>query len=205
MGTSVGLRLRPSGHCGAIARLLGLAVVRVEDQDAVAEALRGYEAGLDFADALHRSSSVPTAAEFATFDLVSAKKAPRGEGAVRVRQLDARPIPGRGVGMYPDRAQKVRCTCGRPAHPCPSATSTDASASHMARSRDSSSVAGPGRRRQLLCRARFVRGPRQHPFYGSRFTTQSRSDTLVLNPPEFLDESRQTFRTPQPPYTKSLG
>jgi hypothetical protein len=86
---------------------------------------------MDFADALHLFSSMPTVTEFATFDLGLAKKAPQGEGAVRARLLDAQTSPGRGVGMYLDRAQKVRCTCGRPAHPCPSATSTDATAWHL--------------------------------------------------------------------------
>jgi predicted nucleic-acid-binding protein len=80
---------------GANLRLLGLSALQVEDEDAVAEALRGYEAGLDFADALHRSPSVPTLGEFATFVQALATKAPRGEGALRVHLLEARPDASR--------------------------------------------------------------------------------------------------------------
>lgn len=76
---------------GAIVRLLGFATLQVEDERAVAEALRGYEAGMDFADALHLSSSAPTVTEFATFDQGLAKKAPQDAAAVCVRLLDARP------------------------------------------------------------------------------------------------------------------
>lgn len=75
----------------AVVRLLGLATLQVEDENAVAEALRAYEAGMDFADALHLSSSALTVTEFATFDQGLAKKAPQGEGAVRIRLLEARP------------------------------------------------------------------------------------------------------------------
>ncbi len=62
--------------------LLGLEGVRVADPQAVSEALSGYEAGLDFADALHLSLS-GEAARFATFDSRFAKKA---------RKLQARQI-----------------------------------------------------------------------------------------------------------------
>ena len=73
---------------GAIVRLLGLPELQVEDGDTVADALRGYEAGMDFADALHLLSCAPTVTEFATFDRALAKKAPSVEGATRVALLD---------------------------------------------------------------------------------------------------------------------
>lgn len=46
---------------------LGLPQVQVADPEAVEAALRGYEAGLDFAEALHLALS-GDADEFATFD-----------------------------------------------------------------------------------------------------------------------------------------
>jgi predicted nucleic-acid-binding protein len=56
----------------AIARsfraLTGLATVTVEDDGGVTQALDWFEAGLDFADALHLSSSCSEADGFATFD-----------------------------------------------------------------------------------------------------------------------------------------
>ena len=75
---------------GAIVRLLGLPELQVEDADTVADALRGYEAGMDFADALHLFSCVPSVTEFATFDQTLAKRAPGIEGATRVQFLEAR-------------------------------------------------------------------------------------------------------------------
>lgn len=75
---------------GAIVRLLGLPELQVEDADTVADALRGYEAGMDFADALHLFSCVPSVTEFATFDQTLAKRAPGIEGATRVQLLEAR-------------------------------------------------------------------------------------------------------------------
>jgi predicted nucleic-acid-binding protein len=48
-------------------RLLGLPNVRVEDPDAVIQAISWFEHGLDFADALHSASS-QKAERFATFD-----------------------------------------------------------------------------------------------------------------------------------------
>ena len=74
-------------------RLLGLPELQVEDGGTVADALRGYEAGMDFADALHLFSCVPTVTEFATFDLALAKKAPSVEGAARVHLIGARRKP----------------------------------------------------------------------------------------------------------------
>ena len=48
-------------------KLMGLPNVRVEDQQAVFQAISWYESGLDFADALHLASSVK-ADRFVTFD-----------------------------------------------------------------------------------------------------------------------------------------
>jgi predicted nucleic-acid-binding protein len=52
---------------------LGLPQVKLGEAEAVSEALHGYEAGLDFADALHLALSAE-AAEFATFDQRLIKK-----------------------------------------------------------------------------------------------------------------------------------
>lgn len=76
---------------GAIVRLLGLPALQVEDANTIADALRGYEAGMDFADALHLFSCVPTVTAFATFDQALAKKATGVEGGTRVHLVDARP------------------------------------------------------------------------------------------------------------------
>jgi predicted nucleic-acid-binding protein len=54
--------------------LAGIKHITLEDRDAVLAALDAYEAGLDFADALHLSRSARAAA-FATFDQRLAKRA----------------------------------------------------------------------------------------------------------------------------------
>ncbi|GIX27400.1 MAG: hypothetical protein KatS3mg123_1281 [Burkholderiales bacterium] len=59
----------------AMEDLLGLPNVSAEDSVEVTEALKRYEAGLDFADALHLSSSAAAALRFATFDGKLAKRA----------------------------------------------------------------------------------------------------------------------------------
>jgi predicted nucleic-acid-binding protein len=82
---------RPAIH-GALVRLLGLPTLRVEDEPAVALALRGYDAGVDFADALHLASSAPGVTEFATFDRDLAKTAQGIEGAARIRLLGSQPV-----------------------------------------------------------------------------------------------------------------
>lgn len=51
----------------AFQKLLGLQNGKIEDFSTVREALRFYETGMDFADALHLASSAE-AHEFATFD-----------------------------------------------------------------------------------------------------------------------------------------
>ena len=55
-------------------KMMGLSNVRVEDQQSVIQAVSWYESGLDFADALHLSSST-RADGFVTFDKDFIKKA----------------------------------------------------------------------------------------------------------------------------------
>lgn len=60
--------------------LLGIEHVVVEDRDAVWVALEAFDAGLDFADALHLARSVRNSAQastFATFDKALARRAKR--------------------------------------------------------------------------------------------------------------------------------
>lgn len=54
-----------------------MANVKIEDESCFLEALRLYDAGLDFADAQHLASS-RECAEFATFDRAFARRAPQG-------------------------------------------------------------------------------------------------------------------------------
>jgi predicted nucleic-acid-binding protein len=74
--------LRYSSQLGAEAILrslravLGLENVSVEDPKAIAAALRQFERGLDFADALHIAGS-EQAQRFVTFDARLAKRARR--------------------------------------------------------------------------------------------------------------------------------
>ena len=58
----------PPQVLAAIRELLDIPNVEVEDEVGVAQALRWYEAGMDFADALHVASAAPGCA-FATFDI----------------------------------------------------------------------------------------------------------------------------------------
>jgi len=58
----------------ALLGVLGLPNVIAEDSTRIAAALRDYEAGLDFADALHLSSSIE-ADRFVTFDEKLCKRA----------------------------------------------------------------------------------------------------------------------------------
>ncbi len=60
----------------ALARLLGLPDVHVEDETAVAEALALMEQGIEFADALHISSR-PPGASFVSFDRMLVRRARR--------------------------------------------------------------------------------------------------------------------------------
>lgn len=56
--------------------LAGIEHITIEDRDAVLGALEAFEAGLDFADALHVARSA-RAATFATFDRKLARRAKR--------------------------------------------------------------------------------------------------------------------------------
>lgn len=60
----------------ALRALAGIEHVTLEDRDNVLAALDAFEAGLDFADALHLARSARAGA-FATFDRVLAKRAQR--------------------------------------------------------------------------------------------------------------------------------
>ena len=73
---------------GALVRLLGLPTLHVEARESVTEAIVAYEAGMDFADALHLFSCAPGVTEFATFDRELAKRAGRIESAPRVRLVE---------------------------------------------------------------------------------------------------------------------
>jgi predicted nucleic-acid-binding protein len=81
------LRTRYRFDRGAIAsglrRLLGLPGVRIEDPEAVAQALDLHEQGFDFADALHLASSGQADA-FATFDRTLRRRARRVPDVVPV-------------------------------------------------------------------------------------------------------------------------
>ena len=55
-------------------KMMGLPNVRVEDQQAVFQAISWHESGLDFADALHLAASMK-ADKFVTFDNAFIKKA----------------------------------------------------------------------------------------------------------------------------------
>lgn len=57
-----------------IRALAGIEHIRIEDRDAVLAALEAFDAGLDFADALHVTRS-SRAAAFATFDRRLARRA----------------------------------------------------------------------------------------------------------------------------------
>ncbi|MCA3254681.1 type II toxin-antitoxin system VapC family toxin [Bradyrhizobium sp.] len=64
----------PAEISGALRSLIGLPSVTAEDAAAVAAALDGLDAGLDFADALHLARSTDCA-DFVTFDRRLARKA----------------------------------------------------------------------------------------------------------------------------------
>lgn len=66
--------LPPTVILPALRNIIGLPNVIVEQQSEIAEALDGFERGLDFADALHLASS-RRAGRFATFDKKLIKRA----------------------------------------------------------------------------------------------------------------------------------
>ena len=69
-------RVSPAGIARSISHLLSLGNVRVEDDGVVRAALKAYEKGVDFADALHAASSAGMD-RFVTFDSRLAKRASR--------------------------------------------------------------------------------------------------------------------------------
>lgn len=71
----------------AFTRLLGLASVTCARRDAVVNALRAFEAGCDFADALHTATAEDGVSEFVTFDRSFAKRADAYGLLRRVRLL----------------------------------------------------------------------------------------------------------------------
>jgi predicted nucleic-acid-binding protein len=73
----------------ALSRLMGLEHLRVENAPAVALAVRCYEQGMDFADALHLVSS-DGADELVTFDRKLASRSRAIPGLAPVRLLEVR-------------------------------------------------------------------------------------------------------------------
>ena len=71
--------LPPKVILQALRNIVGLPNVMVEQQREIAEALDGFEQGLDFADALHLASS-RRAGRFATFDKKLIKRAEKLTG-----------------------------------------------------------------------------------------------------------------------------
>jgi predicted nucleic-acid-binding protein len=69
-------RVPPAGIARSMAHLLSLDNVRIEDKAAVRIALKAFEKGIDFADALHTATSAGTS-RFVTFDSRLAKRAAR--------------------------------------------------------------------------------------------------------------------------------
>ena len=69
-------RVPPQGIARSIAHLLSLDNVQVEDEASVRIALKAFEKGIDFADALHAAASAATS-RFVTFDERLAKRAAR--------------------------------------------------------------------------------------------------------------------------------
>lgn len=67
-------------------KLLGYPALKAEDQTAVLQALRWYEQGLDFADALHLASLGP-AERLLTFDGPLARRAQSLEDAPAIEQI----------------------------------------------------------------------------------------------------------------------
>ena len=69
-------RVPPQGIARSIAHLLSLDNVQVEDEVSIRIALKAFEKGIDFADALHAAASAATS-RFVTFDERLAKRAAR--------------------------------------------------------------------------------------------------------------------------------
>ncbi len=69
-------KVSPSAIARSLAHLMSLPNVRIEDEVNVRAALKAFTQGIDFADALHLTSS-GGADRFATFDERLVKRAPR--------------------------------------------------------------------------------------------------------------------------------
>jgi predicted nucleic-acid-binding protein len=78
-------RFSPQQIAGGLRRLTALAEVEVEDADRVAQALEWFEAGLDFADALHLAAT-SQGESFVTFDQDLIRRTARLGVAVPVRE-----------------------------------------------------------------------------------------------------------------------
>ncbi len=78
--------LSRSAISGAMERLLGYRLAVFEDRETVVLALAGYQAGLDFADALHLASASETD-RFLTFDRDLLRRGPSMRGAPRVEAV----------------------------------------------------------------------------------------------------------------------
>lgn len=68
-------RLDRAAILRGLSALLGMAAVTAEDSVRVTAALDWYQAGMDFADALHLASSIGNAQRFGTFDAKMARRA----------------------------------------------------------------------------------------------------------------------------------
>jgi len=79
------LAMKPVQLLAVLRVLSGAAEVELEDRAAVLRAIEGFEAGMDFADALHVASKGP-AADFVTFDrgLAAASRKAGVKGVVRI-------------------------------------------------------------------------------------------------------------------------
>ena len=77
--------LKPGQSLAVLRGLAGAAEVEIEDRTAVLQAIAWFEAGMDFADALHVASK-GAAAEFVTFDrgLAAAGSKAGVRGVVRI-------------------------------------------------------------------------------------------------------------------------
>lgn len=71
----VSYRLDRAAILRGLSALLGMAQVTAEDSVRVTAAVDWYQAGMDFADALHLASSIGSAQRFGTFDANMARRA----------------------------------------------------------------------------------------------------------------------------------
>lgn len=91
MGTEARLTCRSGSHSPIFQKLLGIPNVKAEDQQAVTQALRWYQEGLDFANAMPFASSAK-ADRFATFDKDFVKKASKLGSIETLQALTLTPV-----------------------------------------------------------------------------------------------------------------